>query len=54
MEFEKKKNEIEEAFGRKILNLNSKFGTGGVDFVEEHKQSSDVVKGGGLISKQEL
>ena len=36
MEFEKKKNEIEQSYCRSIKNLSNKFGTGGIDFIEEH------------------
>lgn len=54
MDFEKKKIEIEEAYGRQIKNLNKKFGTGGIDFIEEHLQSTNIKVGGGLISKEEL
>lgn len=55
MEFEKKKNEIEQAYAKKIKNLKNKFGTGGIDFIEEHLQSTNITSGGGgLISNQEL
>ena len=36
MEFEKKKNLIEESYGKKIQNLQKKFGASGVDFFDEH------------------
>jgi len=36
MEFEKKKNEIEQSYCKSIKNLSNKFGTGGIDFIEEH------------------
>lgn len=49
-EFEKKKSEIEQNFGKKIENLKSKFGNGGVDFIEEHLQSSTA----GLITNQQF
>jgi hypothetical protein len=35
MEFEKKKNQISENYGKKIKNLNNKFGNSNVDFYEE-------------------
>ena len=50
MDFEKKKLDIESSYGKKIQNLSNKFGTGGVDFVEEHLKSSTS----GLISKSDL
>lgn len=37
-----------------IKNLNTKFGTGGIDFIEEHLQSTNIKVGGGLISNKEL
>ncbi|CDW71086.1 protein fam50 homolog [Stylonychia lemnae] len=54
MEFEKKKNEIEQSYGKSIKNLSNKFGIGGIDFIEEHLQSTNIKAGGGLISNQEL
>jgi|LauGreDrversion4_2_1035121.scaffolds.fasta_scaffold1039321_1 hypothetical protein len=33
--------------------LGSKFGTGGLDFIEEHLQSTGAAGGVGLVSKQE-
>lgn len=56
MEFEKKKHDIEKQYGNlQVKNLNAKFGTGGVDFIEEHLQSENIkVGGGGLISQHEL
>ena len=49
MEFEKKKCEIQETYGKKIENLQNKFGVGGVDFIEEHLQSSAA----GLVTGKE-
>lgn len=49
MEFEKKKNEIHESYGKKIQNLKGKFGMSGVDFIDEHLQSTSS----GLVSGQE-
>ena len=41
LEFEKKKKEIEKSYGDiKIKNLSNKFGTAGIDFIEEHLQSA--------------
>ncbi len=50
MEFEKKKNQIQETYGKKIKNLNNKFGNSNVDFYEEHLQNSTS----GLFSNSEF
>ena len=50
MEFEKKKIEIEQAYNKKIQDLKSKFGNGGVDFIEEHLQSTTA----GLVSNKDF
>ena len=36
-----------------MSSLGSKFGTGGLDFIEEHLQSTGAAGGVGLVSKQE-
>lgn len=50
MEFERKKNEIEQNYHKEIKNLNQKFGFSGVDFIEEHLQTS----ASGLVSRKDL
>ena len=37
-----------------VQNLQNKFGTAGVDFIEEHLQSTGAAGGVGLVSNEEL
>ena len=36
-----------------MSTLGAKFGTGGLDFIEEHLQSTGATGGVGLVTKQE-
>ena len=53
MEFERKKTDQQKLEATKVKTLSTKFGTGGIDFIEEHLQSTGVAGGVGLVTNQE-
>ena len=52
-EFEKLKTELQQSQAPKVKTLQTKFGSGVVDFIEEHLQSTGAAGGVGLVTNQE-
>lgn len=45
---------MQQSQATKVQTLASKFGKGGVDFIEEHLQSTGVAGGVGLVTNEEF